>query len=796
VPQVLVIAAALSVQDPRERPPGSQGRADEAHRRFAGDDSDFGFFLNLLRIYEEECGALSRSKRKHWCEKHFLSYSRMLEWFDIHGQLVELARELGLAEDARAAGGDDSAVHRALLTGLFRNVAMRFDDKTYVGARNVKMQLFPGSVLFKKRPQWIMAAEIIETERLYARIAAKIDPDWIEPLAEHLVAKSYSEPHWDARRGQVVGYEKVTLYGLPLVTQRRVDWSRIDSKSAREIFIRSALVEGQLGGRAPFLEHNRALLDRVASLSDKLRSRDLGVNDEAVYGFFDARVPASVANGATFERWRKDAERQLPELLHLRLEDVLTDRARAVSEADYPSVLSVAGHAVPLRYRFEPGHPEDGVTAVLSLPIVHRLPEVAFEWLVPGLLQEKVHALLESLPKVIRRELSTGRPGGTLAEIATRCREHACCGVPGEGSLRLAVVEALAALGGPKIDPSAFRLDMLPPHLLMRFEVLDEDSREVAASRDLVNIQAQLLARAAKAFARIPKGAIERSEVTRWDFGDLPDQVEVPYGSGTIPGYPALAALPDARVSVVVTDTPARAESMHREGVRALLALALSDVTKQVRRTLVGIQAACLQYARLGTCDELRHAIVLAAIERVCRLGERSIRGEAEFNRAVSEARGRVGPASDEIASKVSEALVAYQRIEDQLARGARDQGSFAVLQIRAHLERLIYPGFVRDTPWSALEQLPRYLRAVELRLTKMRENPAKHQARAAVIEPFFAQYDERVARAEAEGRRDRALETYRWLLEEFHLFTFAEELKPAKPVSQKRLAEAWSALG
>ena len=399
--EILVIAAALSVQDPRYRPHDAKEKADQAHRRFQSESSDFVSYLKLWDAFQEEAGRVGSSKLRAFCEAHFLSFLRMREWQDVHRQLHQLVRGMGFP--LKSARGDDAALHRALLTGYLGNVAMKLDEKLYVGAHNVKMNVFPGSTLFKKRPAFIMAAEIVETGRLYARTVSTIEPEWIEPLAEHLLERRYFEPHWDKSRGQVVGFEKVTLYGLPIVQRRRIDFARIDAEAAREIFIREALIAGEIRTPGAFLRHNREIVASIEALADRARRRDLLVDEQAVYAFYDRALPADVWSAARFEAWRKKNEKSHPRALYLSRDDVLVGDAAAVTEGHFPDALTAGGLRLPLTYRFEPGHEEDGITVTVPLAALGELDAAPFEWLVPGLLVEKATALLESLPKAIRK---------------------------------------------------------------------------------------------------------------------------------------------------------------------------------------------------------------------------------------------------------------------------------------------------------------------------------------------------------------------------------------------------------
>jgi ATP-dependent helicase HrpA len=769
LPAVLIIAAALSTQDPRERPQEKREQADQAHRQYHGKGSDFAGLLLLFRAYQKEGATLTKSKLRAFCQKNFLSFTRMREWADVHDQLEEQARELGLSHADAPGQDDDASVHRAVLAGLLRNVAMKFDDRMYVGARNVKLAIHPSSALNKKRPQWIVAAEMVETDRLYARTVAQIDPEWIELLAAHVVARSYAEPRWDPERGQVIADEKVTLYGLP-VARHRVDFSRIDVEAAREIFIREALVKGEIRTHGAFRKHNDDVLKSFEALAERARRHDVASDGQAVYAFFDAKLPPDVCSTISFERWRKLAERDDPMILFLDRDRIAGEGAATMTEESFPSTIVLGDHAVELRYRFAPGDEDDGITAVVPLAILHLLAPAEPEWLVAGMHADKARALVESLPKALRR---------TLPPIDDWTKELA--GVPRSTPLTEAMATALVRAGSA-VSPSDFRPELIGEHLRMRFEVIGDQGKVAATSRDLPALQRGLAERAREAFARLPR-AIERDSVTAWDFGDLPEKVDIRQGRVNVVGFPALA-VEDGHVALRVFDSGMRAAAEHRDGVASLVAVMLGEVAKSVRRSVSS--ASCLQYAALESADALRNDILRAAILAACVDGREPVRTAAAFAARTRETRGQIAGVAAEIGQHVAEALEAYHRV---LAKGERAKSGPIM---RAHLGRLIYRGFVVATPLEALTKLPRYLKALEIRIERREHNAPKYREKESQIEALFAAYE----KARAERPYDALLEHYRWLLEEFHVFLFAQELVASEVVTEKRLAEAWRAVG
>jgi ATP-dependent helicase HrpA len=776
--EVLVIAAALSVQDPRERPHDAREKADQAHRPFQTETSDFVAYLKLWDAYQEQAGTLGSARLRKWCEARYLSPTRMREWGDVHRQLSELVKSMGFSlSDVRA---DDATLHKALLTGYLGSVAMKLDDRVYVGAHGVKLGIFPGSGLFKKPPPFIVAAEVVETGRLYARTVAKIEPEWIEPLAEHVLERRYFEPHWEKTRGQVIGFEKVLLYGIPIVGQRRVDFARVDAEAAREIMLRDGLVKGELRSAAPFLAHNRQIVADAEALTDRARRRDLTVDEQAVFAFYDKIVPADVTSAARFESWRKIVERGNPRALFLNRDDVLVGEAASVTSDDFPDELIIGATRLPLTYRFDPGHEEDGLTVTLPLAALGEIEPAPFEWLVPGHRVDKVHALLESLPKAIRKTL------GPLRETAEQFSRE----VPfGRGSLATALSEYLGKAARVEVSPSSFQGSNLPQHLQMRFRVLDDENKIVGASRDLGSLQRTFARRALESFARLGKGRFERDRLTAWDFGDLPERAEIPHGSFTLVGYPGLSAEGDGVALRVFADA-AIAATAHRRGLRRLFAMRLGETAKSVRRNLPGIQALSLKFALLGGGDALRDDIMAAAVDRVCFGDDEPIRTRDAFERAAEQARGQLAAAAADITTRVASVLTAHQAATRFLPNaGASTSAPWP--EIRDHLARLVYPGFISETPGARLADLERYLKAVAIRVERLRQNPAKDRERAAQIAPLWQQY---VALADAERDIPNAeMERYRWLLEEWRVSLFAQELRTAEPVSEKKLAEQWA---
>jgi ATP-dependent helicase HrpA len=780
--EVLVIAAALEVEDPRERPFDRAQAADRAHARFHDERSDFLAWLALWRHYNEAI-AHRKSKRKldAALRGEFLSPRRLREWRDVHHQLAEVAGQMGLRPNAQPAPYD--AIHRALVAGLLGNIGCRDEDSgEYLGARGARFRLHPGSGLRKKQPRWLVAAELVETARLYARTAARIEPEWIEAAAGALVKRHYDEPHWDRARAAVYAYERVTLYGLTLVARRRVLYGPIAPREAREVFIRSALVAGEYDTRAPFFAHNRRLVAEVEALEHKARRRDVLVSEEALYAFYDARLPAGLCDGASFERWREQAERENPRLLFMTRDDLMRHAAAEVTEAQFPDRIEAAGAQLKLGYRFEPGHPLDGVTVSVPLYLLNRLEPEPFEWLVPGLVREKIAHLFKALPKGLRRHFAPPAPHVTA--FLVQCEGRA----PGE-SLAKALARYVERIAGEPVPAGAWDEAQLPPHLRMNFRVVDEAGRELAMGRDLAALKLGLGEAAQLTFAAGGSG-IERSGIRTWDFGALPPEIAFTRDGRRLTGYPALVDEGDS-VSIRLFDTRPAAEAAMRAGVRRLARLALAEHMKQLEKNLPGFTQAALRLRAVADAEALRADLLDAIADRAF-IGEDELpRDEKAFERLKARARARL-PAVSEAACRLFGAIAEqYQRVEQKIARAGAALARPAA-EVRAQLARLVYRGFVSATPWERLHDLPRYLQAIALRLDKYRENPERDQRHAQSLAELWRRYEARAEKLRRAGESDPRLEDFRWRIEELGVSLYAQELKTRFPVSYKRLDKLW----
>jgi ATP-dependent helicase HrpA len=793
--EVLIIAAALAVQDPRERPLEAQQAADEKHARYRDERSDFLAFLKLWSHYHEQARHLSNNKLRKYCRENFLSYLRMQDWRDVHSQLLSLVKQMGLRLNQQAA--DYESVHRALLAGLLGNIACKGEEREYLGARGSKFQIFPGSALFKKPPKWLMAAEVVETARLYARTVAKIEPEWVEGIAIHLVRRHYFEPHWEKDRNAVMGYERVSLYGLPLIPKRKIQYGRIDPKLSREIFIRSALVAGEYETRAPFFTHNQALIHEVEALEHKARRRDILVDEQTLFEFYDACLPAAVCDGRGFERWRKETEQADPRRLFLTKEYLMQRRPAEVTAAQFPDHLSLDGMQLPLSYHFEPGHPLDGVTLTVPLALLNQLTPQQLEWLVPGLLRDKIIALLKTLPKALRRNFV---PAPNFADaclhailidssrqpsLSPRERDR------GEGGLCEVLAHHLRRMTGVSIPAEAWQAEALPEHLRMNIKVVAADGHEVAMGRDLPSLQGERGEQAAASFAERQSNDFEREQVTDWDFGVLPPQVEFEQHGMRLIGYPALVD-EDGRVALRLLDAPGKAQTAMRAGLRRLYMLQARERIKYLEKNLPAVQTLCLHYASLGDCASLKVDLLSAIIDHAF-LGDRPLpRNAEEFQLGKESGAAQLMDAANEICGWVGEALAQYHALMRRLNGAVKPAWLKSLADIREQLQHLVYPGFVTATPYAQLPHLSRYLKAIDLRLIKLEQHAGRDAPLLAQFTPLWQAYSARAEKQRKLGTPNPALEEYIWLLEELRVSLFAQELKTAVPVSVKRLQQQW----
>ncbi|MCW5643044.1 MAG: ATP-dependent RNA helicase HrpA [Rhodoferax sp.] len=823
--EVLVIASALSVQDVRDRPLEAQGAADAAHVKFDDERSEFTGYLKLWKWITHARGEkgsaehrLSNRQYEQLLRQNFVNVRRVREWKDIHSQLHTVVAEHKWRINTAPASYEQ--LHLSMLSGLLGNVGCKIDDdEAYLGARGIKFYRHPGAHLSKKPGRWILAAELVETTRLFGRGIAAIEPAWIEQVAGHLLKKQLLDPHWEKKAAQVTALERATLYGIVVYSGRRIDFGRIDPQGAREIFIREALVAGEWDTKLPFLAANRKLVAQVQELEHKSRRQDVLVDDELIYAFYDQQLPADVCSGYALERWYREAVRQRPGLLLLTREELMRHEAAGITTSAFPRTVRLGGIDCRADYLHEPGDARDGLTVTIPLFVLNQVNEERCEWLVPGMLKDKILALLKSLHQKPRSRFVP------LPDSAARIAEQfAAPEVFGHGSLVDALLRLVRERTSLDVKRTDFKLDTLSPHHFMHFRVVDDNGRQLATGRNLAAIKSELGGQArgafqalaglkvaaqpaaasvsapaaapqarsagnaagapAKAAAELPSAAQRH---VAWTFGELPELLEIRQKGQVLVGFPALIDGGDA-VTMEVFDEPDVAAAKHRAGLRRLFALQLRDAIKYLEKNIPDLQKMGAAYMPLGTLEELRGQIIDVALERAFLMEPLPTDAEA-FKRRLDEGRGRLTLIANEVARLAATILVEFaaasRKIKDN--RQSVDAAADATQQ----LQRLVPKDFLARTPWVQLQHVPRYLKAIVLRFDKLRADPARDQSRLAELRPQETRFWRLVA--ERKGVTDARLQELRWMLEELRVSFFAQELRTPYPISVKRLDKAWA---
>lgn len=817
--ELIIIASALSVQDVRERPMERQQAADQAHAQWKDPDSDFAALINLWNGFEEQRQALGSSALRAWCRKNFLNYLRLREWRDGHRQLVLMCRELQLgqkAPQAKAAnpsagepalGADKklnakllekaeaneqalraksyAAVHKAILSGLLSQIGQKTEEGDYLGARQRRFWVHPSSVIGRKKPQWIMAAELVETTKLFARMVAKIEPDWIEPLAGHLIKKNHFEPHWEKRRGQVVAFEQVTLYGMIVVGKRAVHFGPIDPATSRELFIREALVRGEINSRAKCLSENRDLLELLDELEAKARRRDILADEETLFAFYEARLPKDIYQTATFEAWYKKHSAQDSMLLIMREEDVLAREASEITAAQYPDFLNVGELQLPLSYHFEPNHVRDGVTLRVPAPLLPQLPPERLAWLVPGLLETKAIALVRELPKALRKN---------FVPVPDFVRAALSKIVFAEGSLPQALGRELLRMTGARISDEAWleAAERLENHLKMNIEVVDAKGKFLGEGRDLADLTARFAEESQKALAPSQNQAPAKP-IQAKVFDKVEEKTQQKIAGLAMTVYPALVE-EGGEVKEGRFSTQAEADFQHRRALQRLLVQQFSEQAKFLRTKLPGLSDMGMLYRELGRIEALAEDILLASVDSCVLQGVEPLpRDGASLAQLAENKRGDWTEHAQSLAKRALEILKLWHGLQKRFKGRIDLAQAVALNDIKAQLARLVYPGFVRETPAQWLKEYPRYLKAIEQRLEKVGGQLQRDRVWAGELTGLWGQYAARAAKHAQEGKRDPNLELYRWMLEEYRVSLFAQQLGTQMPVSDKRLSKHWS---
>ncbi|MCG3168958.1 MAG: hypothetical protein CALGDGBN_00468 [Pseudomonadales bacterium] len=781
--ETLVIAAFLSVQDPRERPVERQQAADESHRRFACPSSDFVSVLRLWEYVEERRQALNASQWRRLCQREFLSFLRLREWRDIHHQLRLVCRELGLAENHEAAS--EETLHRALLAGLVTHIGTRGEERDYEGVRGRRFAIHPGSFVFRKSPKWVVAAELVETTRIYARGVAAIEPEWVLPWAEHLVKREHHSPHWSVRAGKVLANERVRLFGLVLSDRGNVDYGRIDAVEARRIFLQSALVEGDYRSRQRFWQHNRGLLMEIEALEAKGRRRDLLVDDRVIFEFYDERLPAEVHDHPSLEKWLRAALARDADVLCMQRETLLRRLDATPGAAQFPDQLAWGELRVPLVYRYEPGHPADGVSAVVPLALLDQFPRHLPEWLVPGLLRDKAIALLKALPKQYRRTLVP--VPDTVDALLPRLQ-----------AADTPLAEALGALltreRGVLVPREAWQEAVLDPFYRMNLRVCDADGAVVAEGRDIAAIRLALAPRVKTEVQRAAPARFARSGITHWDFGALPEVVRVAGKALDVPGYTALCDAGESVATETFADA-AEARCAHRAGVRRLLLLECAQAASWLRRNLLKDARIGLQWGAGFDRGALVEDLLLGAIDACLPADDAALPRDPEAWAALlARARKDITSCASTLERLLARIAAQRHAIQSQRAVLAKPAFEASRRDIEAQLAALFAPGFLYRTPARWLDRLPVYLEAIAVRLEKLPLRLPRDIEAVRELEALRTRLDRHLEHHPGVAAAARVAD-YRWMIEEYRISLFAQQLGTLTPVSAKRLDKLWEEL-
>ena len=773
--EILIIASALSVQDPRDRPIERQEAADAAHKRFADERSDFLAYIKIWAWYEQ---ALAQKKSNRLmmeeCRSNFLSPLRLREWRELHQQLHGQVAEMGMKENEQPASYAE--IHKALLCGLLGNLGMKgLEGNEYLGARGIKFLIASNSVLAKKGTKWVMAGELVETHRLYARTMARIEPEWLEEVGAHLIKRHYFDPHWEKKAAQVTAYERTTLHGLLLNAKKRVHYGPMSVAESREIFIRQALVGGEFETRAPFFMHNQKLIADIEALEHKARRPDVLVDDELIFAFYDARVAADIHNGASFEHWRKEAERNDAKLLYLKKDDLMRHEAAGITTDQFPPQLKIDNVSFALSYNFSPGKNDDGITLTVPLALINQVSAARCEWLIPGILAEKVAQLLKTLPQKIRRNLVP------VPEFAAGfCRTVQPSATP----LLQALARYIREQKQLDTPMDAFRLEQLPPHLYMNFRVLDEHGRQLGMSRNFAQLHSELAPRAAPVIVAATKQSSTAPDVEQrsatWSFGDFAETRVVQRAGQNVTLFNALVDDGDA-VILRAYDTRDAAQAEHRKGLSRLFMLLLKEQVKYMEKNLPDAQKLGMLFMSLGTPQELQQQIIAMTFERCC-LNDPWPTNETQFLARGKEAKNRLLLIAQEIARLAAGILTEYHALQKSLPQ-LKAQPTVAQ-DVRTQLEFLVHKRFVFDTPYERLQHVPRYLKAINLRIEKLRSNPARDAQCMSQLQPLL----QALQKLRQAHTGDVRVEEFAWLLQELRVSLFAQELKTPVIVSVKRL--------
>ncbi|EJL3952525.1 ATP-dependent RNA helicase HrpA [Vibrio cholerae] len=778
--EVMIIASALSIQDPRERPSDKQQSADDKHRRFNHEDSDFLTLVNLWHYIGQQQKALSSNQFRRQCKLDYLNYLRVREWQDVYTQLHQSTREMGFKLNDEP--GSYHAVHSAILVGLLSHIGMKDQEKNeYHGARNARFNIFPASGLFKKQPKWVMSAELVETSKLWARVVAKIEPDWIEPLAKHLIKRSYSEPHWSKKNAAVMAYEKVMLYGIPIVPKRLVNYGTIDPVLSREIFIRSALVEGDWETKHAFFKQNRALLAEVEELEHKSRRRDILVDDEELFQFYDQRVGTEVVSGRHFDAWWKTASRKTPDLLSFEKEMLFKGDASHITDLDYPNFWHQGNLKLKLSYQFEPGENSDGVTVHIPLPILNQVEPHGFDWQIPGLRHELVVSLIKSLPKTLRKNFvpAPNYADAFLARVT-----------PFEMPLLDAMEKELRRMTGVTVLREDWKLDQLPAHLKITYRAVDHRNRKLNESCDLHELKESLKEKVQETLSQVADDDIEQRDLHTWSFGELPKVYQQKRGGFEVRAYPALVDKKDS-VEIKLFETEQEQLSAMRAGQRRLILLNVPSPIKYLHANLPNKSKLGLYFNPYGKVLDLIDDCIACGVDKLIEERGGMVWEPQAFEALKEHVRAELGDTVVEIAKQVETILTTAYNINKRLKGKVDFTMAFALSDVKAQIEGLIFSGFATECGWKRLPDILRYMRAIERRMEKLPVDPNKDRLHMLKIESVANKYKELLNKIPKGMAIPDNVREIRWMLEELRVSYFAQQLGTPYPVSDKRIINA-----
>ncbi|MBG6015739.1 ATP-dependent RNA helicase HrpA [Proteus mirabilis] len=780
VRELMVITSALSIQDPRERPMDKQQASDEKHRRFQDKDSDFLSLLNLWDYLKTQQKELSHSQFRKHCRQEFLNFMRVREWQDVYTQLRQVVKELGFPINSQPA--DYKSIHVALLSGLLSHIGQKDNDKQeFTGARNARFAIYPGSGLFKKPPKWTMVAELVETSRLWGRIAARIEAEWIEPIATHLVKHHYSEPHWSKAQGAVMANEKVTLYGLPIVVSRLVNYGKIDPLLCRELFIRHALVEGDWQTRHAFFRENLKLRTEVEELEHKSRRRDILVDDETLFTFYDQRIPQDVISTRHFDKWWKIAQKNSPDLLSFEKSMLIKEDAKRVSALDYPNYWHQDNLKLRLTYQFEPGTAADGVTVHIPLPILNQIKDEGFDWQIPGIRHELVVALIKSLPKPIRRNFvpAPNYASAFLERVVTP-----------EGELLDKLEKELRRMTGVTVERESWQLEQVADHLKMTFRVVGDNNKTLAEGKDLNQLKARLKGKVQETLSAVADDGIEQQDLHIWSFGDLPQRYEQKRGGYSVKAYPALVDEKNS-VGIKLFETESEQQVAMWQGIRRLLLLNIPSPIKYLHEKLPNKAKLGLYFNPYGKVLDLIDDCIACGVDKLIASYGGVIWQEEQYQKLQEYVRAELNDVVVEIAKQVESILTQVFAINKRLKGRVDISVAFALSDIKAQFNQLVFPGFVTSHGWKRLADIPRYLSAIEKRMEKLAIDPNRDRAQMSRVENVILQWQQWLAKLTEKQKQQEEVQNIRWMIEELRVSLFAQQIGTPYPISDKRILQA-----